>query len=123
MRAKLDESMPNEAADAIRSVGWECATVHDEHLGGAADIQIARACRTEGRVLFTIDLDFADIRAYPPADYIGIVVLRPVKVSRSAVLRMLERALPVLTTEWVNQQLWIVEPNRIRTRGSSQSAV
>jgi hypothetical protein len=42
MRAKLDESMPNEAAAAIRSVGWECTTVHDEQLGGAADIEIAR---------------------------------------------------------------------------------
>jgi hypothetical protein len=27
--------------------------------------------RAEARVLFTIDLDFADIRAYPPAAYVA----------------------------------------------------
>jgi hypothetical protein len=75
------------------------------------------------RVLFTLDLDFADIRAYPPADYQGIVVLRPNRPSRDAVLALLGRALPVLSSEWVAHQLWIVEPSRIRTRASGQSAV
>jgi hypothetical protein len=45
MRAKLDESMPNEAADVIRGVGWECDTVHDERLGGAEDAEVAKVCR------------------------------------------------------------------------------
>lgn len=110
--------MPNDAADAIRSVGWDCDTIHDEQLVGAADAVIARACQTDSRVLFTIDLDFADIRAYPPSDDVGIVVLRPAKPSRRAVLRLLERALPVLTAQWTAHQLWIVEPARIRARGS-----
>jgi len=77
MRAKLDESMPIEAADALRAAGWECDTVHEEGLGGAADSRIAEVCRAESRVLFTVDLDFADIRTYPPGDYIGLVVFRP----------------------------------------------
>lgn len=66
MRAKLDESMPNEAAEALREAGWECDTVHDEGLSGADDTRVASVCRDEHRVLFTLDLDFADIRAYPP---------------------------------------------------------
>ena len=61
MRAKLDESMPNEAANALRAAGWECHTVHDEGLSGAEDAHVASACRDEERVLFTLDLDFADI--------------------------------------------------------------
>jgi predicted nuclease of predicted toxin-antitoxin system len=52
-------------------VGGECDTVHDEHLGGADDADVARICRTEARVLFTIDRDFADIRTYPPAEYVA----------------------------------------------------
>jgi predicted nuclease of predicted toxin-antitoxin system len=121
MRAKLDESMPNEAAGLLRGAGWECHTVHDEGLGGADDARLASVCRDEDRVLFTLDLDFADIRAYPPVDYLGIVVFRPEKPSRDAVLGLLERALPVLSNEWATNQLWIVEPSRIRTRASPQT--
>ena len=123
MRAKLDESLPSEAADTLRAAGWECHTVHDERLAGANDEQLASLCRSEARVLFTLDLDFADIRAYPPAEYAGIVVLRPSRPDREAVLSLLARALPVLSGEWADHQLWIVEPSRIRTRGSGQSAV
>ena len=122
MRPKLDESMPNDAADALRTAGWECDTVHDEGMSGADDSLVASVCRTEGRVLFTLDLDFADIRAYPPSGYPGIVVLRPDRPSRDGVLALLARALPVLSKEWVAHQLWIVEASRIRTRGSGQSS-
>ena len=77
MRAKLDESMPNEAAVALRAAEWDCVTVHDEGLSGAEDLRVGEACRVESRVLFTLDLDFADIWAYPPEEYVGIVVLPP----------------------------------------------
>lgn len=84
---------------------------------------MSEVCRTESRVLFTIDLDFADIRAYPPAEYEGVVVLRPVKPSRDSILRLLERAMPVLSAGWVAHRLWILEPGRIRFRGEEGSAV
>lgn len=116
MRAKLDESMPIEAAGPLRAAGWECDTVYDEQLSGHPDGEIADACRAEGRVLFTLDLDFADIRAFPPSAYIGLVVLRPVDPTRRAVLQILNRALPVLNQQWADNRLWIVEPSRIRTR-------
>lgn len=116
MRAKLDESMPIEAAELLRAAGWECDTVYDEQLSGHPDTEIAGACQSEARVLFTLDLDFSDIRTFPPADYLGLVVLRPVDPSRRAVLQLLQRTLPVLREQWAENRLWIVEPSRIRTR-------
>ncbi len=77
MRAKLDENLPIEAAELLHAAGWECDTVHDEGLAGGDDPNVAAACRADARVLFTLDLDFGDIRAYPPSEYVGIVVLRP----------------------------------------------
>ena len=77
MRAKLDENLPVEAAELLRSAGWECDTVHDEGLAGAGNPEVAAACRADTRLLFTLDLHFSDIRAYPPSEYVGIVVLRP----------------------------------------------
>lgn len=123
MRGKIDENMPNDAAALLEAAGWECTTVHDEHLGGADDVRLSQVCRSEERVLFTLDLDFADIRNYPPSDYIGIVVLRPVEPSRDAVLRLLRRALPLLAQEWTAHRPWIVEPHRVRVRSSGESAV
>lgn len=123
MRGKLDENMPVEAAELLRAAGWECDTVFDEQLGGAEDPDISARCQAEGRVLFTLDLDFADIRAYPPSAHVGIVVFRPIEPSRSRVLSLLQRAIPVLATEWAENRLWIVEPGRVRIRSAGASAV
>lgn len=123
MRGKIDENVPTEAVDLLRQAGWECDTVYDEALGGAEDPQLIDRCRVEGRVLFTIDLDFADIRAYPPSDQVGIVVFRAPKPSRAAVLALVQAAIPVLASEWAERRLWIVEPGRVRIRSAGRSAV
>ena len=119
MRAKLDENLPLEAAELLRGAGWECDTVYDEGLAGADDPDVAAACRAGARVLFTVDLDFADIRAYPPGEYVGIVVLRPTEPSRRQVLALLARVLHVLSAEWAEHRLWIAEPARVRVRGAT----
>jgi predicted nuclease of predicted toxin-antitoxin system len=123
MRAKLDENVPIEAADLLRAADWECDTVYEEGLTGAGDPEVAAACQTGARVLFTLDLDFADIRAYPPSEYVGIVVLRPVEPSRRQALELVSRVLPVLSAEWTEHRLWIVEPGRVRIRGANNPAV
>lgn len=115
--------MPVEAVELVRAAGWNCDTVHDEGLAGADDLQIAAVCKTETRVLFTLDLDFADIRAYPPKEYVGIVVFRPAEPSRRQVLDLVARVLPVLAAEWAEHQLWIVEPARVRVRGADEPVV
>ena len=123
MRAKLDENLPVEAAELLRTAGWECDSVYDEGLAGANDPEVAAACQAGARVLFTLDLDFADIRAYPPSEYVGIVVLRPTEPSRRQVLQLVSRVLPVLSAEWMEHRLWIVEPARVRVRGANEPAV
>jgi predicted nuclease of predicted toxin-antitoxin system len=123
MRAKLDENVPIEAAELLRAADWECDTVYDEGLTGADDPEVAAACQSGARVLFTLDLDFADIRAYPPSEYVGIVVLRPMEPSRRQALELVSRVLPVLSAEWTEHRLWIVEPGRVRIRGANDPAV
>jgi predicted nuclease of predicted toxin-antitoxin system len=122
MRAKLDENLPVDAVELFRAAGWDCDTVRDEGLSGAEDPEVGAVCRAESRVLFTLDLDFSDIRAYPPSEYVGIVVLRPAEPGRRMVLEMLTRALPVLGAHWANHQLWIIEPGRVRVRSASEPA-
>lgn len=123
MRCKIDENLPIDAAALLREAGHDCHTVYDEALAGAPDQQVIDTCRAEGRALLTLDLDFADLRTYPPADYPGIIVLRSAEPDKEHVLRLLARTLPVLEHEAVVQSLWIVEETRVRIRRSDDSAV
>ena len=117
LRVKLDENVPVDAAPLFTAAGHDCHTVYDEALGGAADPQVIGRCRAEGRVLVTLDLDFSDVRAYPPAEHPGIIVLRPHDPDRESVLRLVARTIPVLRGEAVVGRLWVVEEERIRIRG------
>jgi len=123
MRAKFDENMPVDAVGLLVGAGWDTSTVHEEHLVGATDRRVIEACQQDRRVLLSLDLDFADIRTYPPEAWSGIVVLRPREPDRDSVLALLVAALPAFASEPVRQQPWIVEPNRIRSRGADQAAV
>lgn len=119
MRFKIDENLPPDAAELLRRNGHDTDTVLDEALGGSPDSSIAKTCRTEQRILVTLDLDFADILQYPPRDHSGIIVLRPARQDRDTVLAMIPRILELLQTETVSQRLWIVDDSRTRIRGEA----
>ncbi|MCX6045911.1 MAG: DUF5615 family PIN-like protein [Chloroflexi bacterium] len=76
MKFKVDENLPVEVADLLRQAGYDTATVFDEQLNGETDRTIAAVCRLEQRAILTLDIDFADIRTYPPGQYAGLIVLR-----------------------------------------------
>ena len=116
MQFKIDESVHSEAAALFRRHGHDAVTVHDQGLRGASDSRVAEVSRREGRVLVALDLDFADIRTYPPAEYRGLIVLRVKDQSRPAALSVLERILPLLATEPLVGKLWIVDETQVRIR-------
>jgi predicted nuclease of predicted toxin-antitoxin system len=113
---KLDENLPSEAAAQLRDIGFDAHTVHDESLAGANDDVIAETARREGRVLITLDRDFSDIRAYPPSDHAGIIILRPQAQDKHTVSDLLQRLIVVLHKQSPEGELWIVESDRIRRR-------
>ena len=76
MKFKIDENLPVEVADQLQQANYDALTVYDQDLVGAIDENIADVCLAEGRVLVTLDLDFADIRAYPPEKYPGTILMR-----------------------------------------------
>jgi predicted nuclease of predicted toxin-antitoxin system len=117
MKFKVDENLPVEAADLLRQAGHEAMTVYDQNLVGAPDINLASICRSERRALITLDIDFADIRAYSPKDYSGIVVIRLKQQDRASVLKIVARFVKALATEELEGYLWIVDERRIRVRG------
>jgi hypothetical protein len=65
---------------------------------------------------FRLDLDFADIHAYPPRNYSGIVVFRLKRQDKLTVLVVGERLLKAFQDSSLEKQLWIVDEGRIRIR-------
>jgi predicted nuclease of predicted toxin-antitoxin system len=70
LKFKIDENLPTEYAPILREAGFEADTVSDEKLSGAGDSVLSEC------VLMTLDLDFANVQAYPPKSHPGIVVFR-----------------------------------------------
>jgi predicted nuclease of predicted toxin-antitoxin system len=112
----VDENLPAECAGILSYGGLHADTVADEDLTGADDAVLAARCQSEGRALVTLDMDFSNIRAYPPAEHAGIIVLRPRSQDKRSVLALVRRIALVLVTRTPAGELWIVEPDRIRFR-------
>jgi predicted nuclease of predicted toxin-antitoxin system len=115
-RFKLDENLPRDVVALLRNGGHDAHTVLDEQLGGNPDPRVFDASQAEDRILVTFDLDFSDIRVYPPASHTGIWVLRPHTQSIENTIALLKSALLVLETESTRGRLWIIEPERVRIR-------
>ena len=119
MLLKVDENLNPDVADFLRQHGHDALSVYDQGLRGRPDGDIAAVCQRETRALITLDLDFADIRSYPPADYAGIIVLRVGDQSRAAVLQVMQRVVAALAQEPLAGHLWIVDETQIRIRPGS----
>lgn len=117
MQFKIDENLHEDIALLLRSAGHDAQTVHDEGLRGAVDPVLADHCFQEGRALVTLDLDFADIRAFPPATTPGIIVLRVHDQSRRNTLRVMEKVIALLPREVLAGRLWIATEGAVRMRG------
>jgi predicted nuclease of predicted toxin-antitoxin system len=69
MKFKIDENLPVEFADLLCEAHYDATTVSEQKLEGQPDNSIAEICSREERILITLDLDFANIRVYPPCKF------------------------------------------------------
>lgn len=120
MRFKIDENLPPESSTILQNNGHDALTVWDQNLQGRPDAQIASVCLKEQRTFITLDLDFADIRAYPPDQYPGLIVMRLSNQSRAHVLRLLQGLLPILGKERIEGRLWVVDETTVRIHGEGE---
>jgi len=116
VKFKIDENLPPEAAGILREVGFGADTFGQEDLSGAEDAAIASTSLSEDRIVLTPDLDFANIRAYPPGEHAGIIVLRMKQQDKRTVLAYVRRLAVALGRRNRAGELWIVDGNRIRFR-------
>lgn len=120
MDFKVDQNLPEEVVQILRGEGHDARNGYEEQLGGRPDPEISAAVTRESRALITLDLDFADIRSYPPEQYSGILVFRLHRQDRPAVLRALRSILPLLQKESLTGRLWIVTDTSVRIHGQPE---
>lgn len=118
MKFKTDENLPLEAATTLREASFDVETVWDEALSGATDEVVANRVQQESRILVTLDLDFANIQAYPPDRYPGIVVLRSKTQDTATVVEYVRKLIAILQHRSPSRELWIVQHDRVRFRKS-----
>jgi len=117
VKFKVDETLLIEVAAFLHSAGHDALSVFDQHLVGETDNRLFNVCQREKRALITLDLDFSDVRSYPPQEHPGLVVLRLHRQDKPFVLETIRRIIPLFEQEQIEHRLWIVEENRIRVRG------
>jgi len=114
---KVDENLPREVTTLLISAGYNAVTVVEQNLGGEDDINIIDVCAKEERVLVTLDMDFADVRTYPPNLYSGLIVIRVHKQDKPHILAVFSQVIPLLIAEPLDKHLWKVEESKVRIRG------
>jgi hypothetical protein len=114
----VDASLPRATGDLIRAHGHQATDVRDIGMGTARDQDIAEHARINQLAIISIDRDFGNVVQYPPADYHGLVVIRP--PDGATIARILSLAERFLTDGKVvanlTGRLVVVEPGRIRCR-------
>lgn len=84
-------------------------------MGGKDDPVILAAAKTENRILLTFDLDFADVRHYPPGSHAWIAVFRLHDQRWRSLEKPVTRLLASDLTK-LELGLTIVEESRVRYR-------
>jgi hypothetical protein len=110
--------MPRMAVGVLARLGHQVEFTKDIGLSNDFDKMIAAHAQATQAALITRDLDFADVRNYPPEQFFGIVVLRvPDEALAPDIADLLERFVGNSEfTDNLSGKPAIVEENRVRFR-------
>lgn len=114
-----DECVFASTVEFLRHEGWDVTTVKEIGLRGTKDPEVLRKAQEMGAVLITRDMDFGDIRKFPPAAYCGIVVLKMTYYASNEVHAVLRKMLREVKEDEFASALFIVDRKKWRKRRRS----
>ena len=122
MAIKLDENLSRHLPAILRTLGHDVHHVEDQGLLGRPDQVVAEAAKREGRIHFTLDVEFADLRKHPPGEHPGIVLFRPIGMEPESTTAMITSFVQNCDLNELRGNIAIVEPGRVRIRQTVSDA-
>ena len=119
MKIKLDENLSRQLKGPLSQQGHDVSTALEEGLLGQVDVEVGTAAKSEDRMIFTLDLDFADLRKFQPGSHPGVILFRPRSMGPSAVNQFVLKFAQQTELSELARCLAVVEPHRIRVRRPS----
>ena len=116
MKFKLDENLSRHLKPCLSQLGFDVSTAADEDLLSQPDSVVAEAAQCEGRIVLTLDVDFADAKRFAPGTHSGIVVFRPPRLGPLAVNQFVEEFVRAHANSSIEGCLVVVEAKRVRVR-------
>jgi predicted nuclease of predicted toxin-antitoxin system len=116
LRLKLDENLSRHLKPQLAELGHDVATAGDEGMLGRPDIELGAAAKNEQRMVLTLDLEFADLRKYPPGSHPGVLLFRPRSMGPLAVNRFVQDFIKAVDLEEFAGCNVVVEYDRVRLR-------
>ena len=113
---KVDEDLPRAALSLLREHGYQAMSVVEQKMGGWKDPPLWVAVQKEKRFFITADKGFADIRAHPPGEHAGILLLRPDEDGIRPILELLAKVLEIHQLDGLSKSVTVVTPRGIRIR-------
>jgi predicted nuclease of predicted toxin-antitoxin system len=112
----LDENLSPQHAVELRIEGHDAIAVPEVGLSGANDEEILRFAVENGRVLVTLDADFANVMRFPPERTLGVVRLKVHPATEERIRQTIRRALLFLRNIDIAGRLAVVDDDKIRIR-------
>ena len=119
LRFFADHCISNFIIQTLRDSGFEVFRLRDYIPADSPDLVVISKAQELDFILISLNGDFADIVAYPPANYKGIIALQ-VRNHPEVIPQLMERLKDYLSTHddmahYVGK-LFLVEVHRIRIR-------
>jgi predicted nuclease of predicted toxin-antitoxin system len=120
LRFLTDQCVPAEISSHLRRAGHQITLLREVLPTRALDPAVIAKARELGAILLSLNGDFSDIVAYPPAQHLGIVAVQ-LNNHPEIIPQLMERLTAYLTSHpeqsFYHGKLFIVEVHRIRIRG------
>ena len=115
MKLLLDENLSPRHSSELGFRGHDAFAVLEVGLSGGSDELVRRFAVMNGRVLITLDADFANVIRFPPEGTTGVVRLKIHPPTEDSI-QALRRALLLLLNVDRTDRLAVVDDNKIRIR-------
>jgi predicted nuclease of predicted toxin-antitoxin system len=119
LRFFSDQCVPAEITDTLRRHGHQVTLLREVLPIRSLDPAVIAKVQELGAILLSLNGDFADIVAYPPANYVGIVAVQ-LHNHPEIIPLLMERLVAFLdgqpAQEFYHGKLFIVEVHRVRIR-------